>query len=86
MRKLLVSVIVGLDPAERHCAGCHVCGPPAGPGDGRAARLHGIAARPATTAEGLRAFLPRPHRRIPSNNFSAEQIDDVAAYILSLKP
>jgi hypothetical protein len=34
---------------------------------------------------GLRAFLQTPHDRMPDLHLTRNEIDDVAAYILSLK-
>ena len=72
--------------AEQHCATCHRVGPAPGHGSGQVTPLFRIAARSDTTAESLRAILARPHGRIPPNTFSAEQVDDLVTYILSLKP
>jgi mono/diheme cytochrome c family protein len=38
-----------------------------------------------TTEMGLHAFLQTPHQRMPDLHLSREEIDDVAAYILSLR-
>jgi mono/diheme cytochrome c family protein len=39
----------------------------------------------STTFMGLRAFLQTPHDRMPDLHLTRNEIDDVAAYILSLK-
>jgi hypothetical protein len=44
-----------------------------------------VAARPSTTAPGLRAFLQTPHLRMPDFALTADQTDDAIAYILSLR-
>lgn len=44
-----------------------------------------VAAMPSTTPARLHAFLMAPHTPMSEFQLSSEQIDDVAAYILSLK-
>ena len=40
---------------------------------------------PSATALSLRVFLQTPHVRMPDFQLSNNEIDDVVAYILSLK-
>ena len=39
----------------------------------------------STTSMSLRVFLQSPHGNMPDYRLSREQIDDVVAYILSLR-
>jgi mono/diheme cytochrome c family protein len=44
-----------------------------------------VAAMPSTTAPSLHVFLMAPHPPMPDFQLSRQQVDDVTAYILSLK-
>lgn len=67
------------------CANCHaVEARPTQAGDA-VPSFSAIAAMPSTTAMSLTAFLQTPHGRMPNFQLSRQQIDDAAAYILSLK-
>jgi mono/diheme cytochrome c family protein len=78
--------VAGRRLAEMWCSNCHVIGPnAAGPGSDAVPTFPGIARMPSTTAMSLRAFLQTPHARMPDIQMSREQIDDVIAYILSLR-
>ncbi len=54
---------------------------------GYAPSFFDIARRPGTTVQSLDAFLAHPHPlgRMPFPELTATQIDDVSAYILSLR-
>jgi len=78
-------VKAGLDLAKRWCSQCHEIGkvpvrnvvsPP----------FAAIARMPSTTAISLNAFLSTPHHRMPDYALTHQQIADISAYILSLKP
>ncbi|MEO3475614.1 cytochrome c [Roseomonas sp. CAU 1739] len=76
----------GLRLASAWCANCHRVAP-AGPGpasDGAPA-FAAVAQMPSTTSMALRAFLQTPHPSMPDYRLSREQIDDVVAYLLSLR-
>jgi mono/diheme cytochrome c family protein len=45
-----------------------------------------IAAMKSTTELSLQAFLQTPHDHMPDWRLSRQQIDDVVAYIMSLRP
>lgn len=77
----------GLEYARAICADCHdverewdelaaFYGPP----------FVDIAALPSTTGMSLRAFLLSPHENMPNLILTDDALDDVIAYILSLKP
>ncbi|MBX6745690.1 MAG: cytochrome c [Acetobacteraceae bacterium] len=72
--------------AETWCSNCHVIGPNVtGPGSDAVPTFPNIARMPSTTAMSLRVFLQTPHARMPDIQMSREQVDDVIAYILSLR-
>jgi mono/diheme cytochrome c family protein len=72
--------------AEAWCSGCHVIGPGAsGPASDAVPTFPAVARMPSTTGMSLRAFLLTPHARMPDIQMSREQVDDIAAYILSLR-
>jgi mono/diheme cytochrome c family protein len=72
--------------AEAWCSGCHVIGPGAsGPASDAVPSFPAVARMPSTTGMSLRAFLLTPHSRMPDIQMSREQIDDITAYILSLR-
>jgi cytochrome c len=71
--------------AERWCATCHATAP------GRASPEPGIpsfvqmAADPENTRASLRQFIMLPHFEMPPQTLTSAEIDDVIAYILSLR-
>lgn len=71
--------------AQRWCIGCHVIGPNTAGGDAGPA-FPVVAARPGTSFESLRNWLADTHPPMPDLNLSATEFDDLADYILSLKP
>ncbi|MBW8268894.1 c-type cytochrome [Caldovatus aquaticus] len=72
--------------AEIWCANCHAIGPDVpGPASDAAPSFVTTAQRPAVTALALRVFLQTPHANMPNYQLSREEVDDVVAYILSLK-
>lgn len=76
----------GFALAARVCAACHIVSPSQAndPAVG-APSFPEVAADPAATALGLGVFLRSPHERMPDLILSDQEIDDVIAYILSLK-
>ncbi len=78
-------IAVGAELANRHCTSCHVVGPEQKHGTDQAPTWREIAARPTTTRDFLRGFLTHPHGGMPPLTLAGEQIDDLAAYILSLR-
>ncbi len=72
--------------ARTWCVSCHVVdsaqksastsGPPT---------FMEVAMMPSTTTLSLHAFLTAPHAPMPDFQLSRQQIDDVTAYVLSLK-
>ncbi|MEF3366346.1 c-type cytochrome [Methylocystis sp. 9N] len=72
--------------AKTECETCHAVGPDAAAKspDARAPRFVDVAKMPSTTELSLKVFLRTPHRNMPNLILSPEEIDSVAAYILSL--
>jgi mono/diheme cytochrome c family protein len=72
--------------AETWCTNCHVvtADQPRATSTG-APSFRAIAAQKAITPMALSAFLQTPHHRMPDLHLSRQEIDDVSAYILSLR-
>jgi mono/diheme cytochrome c family protein len=72
--------------AETWCSTCHIVtgGQSQGTSTG-APTFAAIAADKAITPLALSAFLQTPHHRMPDLHLSRNEIDDVSAYILSLR-
>ena len=72
--------------AAAWCANCHQVAPGGpGPATDAAPAFQAIARMPSTTSMSLRVFLQTPHANMPDYRLTREQLDDVVAYILSLK-
>jgi mono/diheme cytochrome c family protein len=72
--------------AEMWCSTCHVVTAAQSQGTSTGApTFRAIAADTAITPMALSAFLQTPHHRMPDLHLSREEIDDVSAYILSLR-
>ena len=72
--------------ARRWCDTCHVVDAQQERGTSTGApTFTAIANMKSTTAMGLRVFLQTPHGRMPDLHLTRAEIDDVIAYILSLK-
>lgn len=76
--------VAGRAIVQAQCSTCH-----AGPGFGGPLRqgpsLQAVANMPSTTSTSLHVFLMTPHPTMPNYRLSAQEIDDVVAYILSLR-
>jgi mono/diheme cytochrome c family protein len=70
--------------ARHWCTGCHVV-EAGGSGSDTAPSFAAIASDAATTPQRLRAFLVRPHPPMPNPPLATSEIDDIAAYILTLR-
>ena len=75
----------GLTLAQTWCTSCHIVAP-GGTGRDNAPSFMAIAAKPNLSEPALRAWLSDPHPPMPNLNLSRQQIDDVVAYLASLKP
>ena len=72
--------------AENWCSSCHVTGPTQQQGVSNGAPTFAAIARmKSTTALALHAFLQTPHDRMPDLHLSRDDIDNISAYILSLR-
>lgn len=73
--------------AQRWCAGCHTVerSPAAARADG-VPTFPAIAALQGMSAERLRASMNPLHGRMPDLSLGKREQDDLAAYILSLRP
>lgn len=77
------STEAGAEVSARWCAACHVVAP-SGAGTDAAPSFAGIAN--TRSADEIRAFLAKPHARpMRGFNLTTREIDDVAAYIASLR-
>ena len=72
--------------AENWCSSCHVIGPTQQQGVSNGAPTFAAVARmKSTTTLSLYAFLQTPHDRMPDLHLSRDDIDNISAYILSLR-
>jgi len=76
----------GLGLARSVCAGCHVVerGQPPQP-ESPAPSFESLARTPGMTALAINVLLRTPHRTMPNLVLNEREVDDLAAYILSLK-
>jgi mono/diheme cytochrome c family protein len=71
---------------KKWCENCHVVGPTQTQGTSTGAPTFTAIANMNTTTEmGLHVFLQTPHDRMPDLHLTRDEIDNVTAYILSLK-
>jgi mono/diheme cytochrome c family protein len=76
----------GLRLATTWCANCHQVTPGGpGPSADAAPTFRSIARMPSATSMSLRVFLQTPHPNMPDFHLSREELDDVVAYLVSLK-
>lgn len=77
---------VGLSYAREACASCHAveAGEVSSP-EPAAPSFEALANRPDMTRPALAALLRSPHRSMPSLIVEADRVDDLAAYLASLK-
>jgi mono/diheme cytochrome c family protein len=78
--------VAGKELAEKWCAECHGILPDRLSRNLAAPTFPELAAEPSITQYSLRAFLRSPHETMPQITFSPQQMDDIADFILSLKP
>lgn len=76
----------GLRLSATWCANCHRVAPGGpGPSTDAAPTFRAIAQMPSTTSMSLRVFLQTPHPNMPDYRLTREELDDVVAYLISLK-
>jgi mono/diheme cytochrome c family protein len=79
-------VATGRRLSDTWCSSCHLVGPGSERGVSNGAPTFvAIAQQNSTTVLSLRVFLQTPHARMPDLHLSRDEIDDLAAYILSLR-
>jgi mono/diheme cytochrome c family protein len=71
--------------AKQWCANCHVVAPDQTSGSPDVPAFKSIAKRPDRELEKLHAFLQDPHPVMPNFGLSRQQIDDIVAYIRTLR-
>jgi cytochrome c len=71
--------------AQAWCASCHAVEKFTVPLDHRAPAFTAIAAMRSTTPLSIRVFLQSSHEPMPNFILKKQDIDDLAAYIMSLK-
>jgi mono/diheme cytochrome c family protein len=76
---------MGQQLAQRWCSDCHAVGLENAEAHGSVPSFVSIAEMPSTTSISLHAFLQTSHERMPNLQLTQTEIDDVVAYILSLK-
>lgn len=81
------SIARGQEIAERACAGCHaLAGQPGRTVEGTdVPSFRSIAGRPNQTPQRLQSFIMTPHRPMPGIPLSLAEVNDVVAYLLSLR-
>lgn len=77
-------IAAGARVAKLQCTGCHQIAYPPRAKAGLAPSFVDIAAAKGMTQLSIEAFLSTPHEKMPNYSLSQKQIDDVAAYIMSL--
>jgi mono/diheme cytochrome c family protein len=71
---------------KKWCANCHIVDSAQKQGSSTGApTFDAIAQMKSTTEMGLHVFLQTPHDRMPDLHLTRNEIDDVSAYILSLR-
>ena len=76
----------GHELANSWCAGCHFVEPREMRTKDAVPSFAAVAAMKSTTELSLQAFLQTSHHNMPDWRLSRQQLDDVIAYILSLRP
>jgi mono/diheme cytochrome c family protein len=87
--------VLGRDVAQKLCVNCHIIAPETEDSSAEAANpevvnpdipsFMAIAAKPGQTESHVRGFLIDPHPPMPDPKLTAHELDNIAAYIMSLK-
>jgi mono/diheme cytochrome c family protein len=72
--------------SEQLCSQCHAVKPGQSSPRSAAPTFPSVAADPSITELSLRAFLRTPHWTMPNIIVKPDDMDDIASYIVSLKP
>jgi mono/diheme cytochrome c family protein len=78
-------IVLGQQLAQQWCSSCHAVDAKPTQANDAAPSFLAIAKMPSTTSLSLQAWLQTPHPVMPNLQLTQPQIDDVLAYILSLK-
>jgi mono/diheme cytochrome c family protein len=76
----------GHELAKTWCAGCHIVEPQEMDAKDAVPSFAAVAAMKSTTQLSLQAFLQTNHHNMPDWRLTRQQVDDVVAYILTLRP
>jgi mono/diheme cytochrome c family protein len=77
----------GQQLAKTWCSSCHVVGPEQQRGVSNGApTFTAIARMKSTTPLGLQVFFQTPHDRMPDLHLTRAEMNDLIAYIISLRP
>ena len=76
--------VVGKEIATTWCGACHHMDDAVTAADG-ARPFAAMARDPKATADRLRTFLVKPHGQMPELNLTRQEIENLVAYIESLK-
>jgi cytochrome c len=79
-------ILRGKELSERLCSRCHAIVPGQSSPDPKAPTFARSAADASITLYSLRAFLRTSHWTMPNIIVKPDQIDDIAEYMLSLRP
>jgi len=88
---MMTAPVVAADPQNGHdlaakwCAACHVVENDQSAASADVPSFEGISNRADFDAESLKVFLIDPHPKMPNMNLSRLEIEDLVAYIGSLK-
>ncbi len=75
----------GKSLARQNCAGCHAVEPGGQSPNAKAPTFVAIANEPSATPYSLHVFLQTTHATMPNFMINSDDIDDIVAYIESLK-
>jgi cytochrome c len=77
----------GLAVARRLCVNCHIVEPGGAKSEVTAGvpSFMAIAAKPGQSEDKLKTFMQNPHPPMPQVQFTVHELDNLAAYILTLK-
>jgi cytochrome c len=77
----------GLAVARRLCVNCHTVEPGGAKSEVTAGvpSFMAIAAKPGQSEDKLKSFMQNPHPPMPQVQFTVHELDNLAAYIMTLK-
>lgn len=75
----------GRRPAVSDCSACHAIDTRMTAGTAAAPSFVAVSRMMSTTSLSLHVVLQTPHDKMPDYQLTARQIDDIVAYILSLR-